>query len=82
LTLVKIYWRFVLYKSETGDWVGCFIYSPVSYTDLSIFITLTADEKSENQVYRNYLIGLSENIRNNSKEFLIRSAHENKFIIE
>ena len=75
-------WRFVLYKSETGDWVGRFIYSPVSYTDLSIFITLTADEKSENQVYRNYLIGLSENIRNNSKEFLIRSAHENKFIIE
>ena len=75
-------WRFVLYESETGDWIGRFIYSPASYVDLSMFITLNAEEKSKSKVDRNYLIELSENIRNNYKEFLIRSEKENKFIIE
>ena len=75
-------WRFVLYETENKDWIGSFVYSPVSFVDLSMLIILSPEEKNKAEIDRTFLIELSENIRNNYKEFLTRIENKNKFIIE
>ena len=74
-------WRFVLYEDPSKDWFGSFVYSPISVVDLSMIIKLTDEEKLKACKDRNFLIELSENIRNNHKTFLQRSLDEKLFII-
>ena len=72
-------WRFIIYETSKGDWVGDFVYSPISAVDLSMLILLNENEKSKAKANRNYLIELSESIRNNFKEYLKRSLNRDNY---
>ena len=72
-------WRFTLYESPDSNWYGDFIYSPQSFVDLSILIELTNEEKKSALQNRNFLIELSEKIRNNYKDYLNRSLNQEDF---
>ena len=75
-------WRFVLYTDEDGDWFGDFSYAPKSWIDLSMLIQLTPEEKQQASNNRDFLIQLSEEIRNNFRNFFPRSEDRKKYIIE
>jgi len=62
-------WRFVIYRTDSENWIGDFAYSPQSAIDLSMLIKLNSDEKREAQENRENLINLSEKIRNNYKTY-------------
>ena len=66
-------WRFVLYENPDEEWIGDFVYSPISFVDLSMLILLNEVEKGKAMINRNFLIELSEKIRDNYKEYLKRS---------
>ncbi len=72
-------WRFILYESQNGNWIGDFSYSPKSFIDLSLLIQLTDNEKTKAQNDRSFLIELSDLIRNNYNEFMNRALNRDKF---
>jgi|SRR5690554_1849463 len=72
-------WRFTLYESPDSKWYGDFIYSPQSFVDLSMLIALSDEEKKSALQNRNFLIELSEKIRNNYKDYLNRSLNQEDF---
>jgi len=72
-------WRFTLYESPDSNWYGDFIYSPQSFIDLSMLIKFTDTEKKSASQNRNFLIELSEKIRNNYKDYLNRSLNKEDF---
>ncbi len=72
-------WRFTLYESPDFNWYGDFIYSPQSFVDLSMLIELTDTEKKSALQNRDFLIELSEKIRNNYKHYLNRSLNQEDF---
>ena len=78
------HWRFVLYEGPDKGWVGDFVYSPISFVDLSMLISLSDAEKRKAMINRNYLIKLSEKIRNNYEYYLKRSLkrEDYEFILE
>jgi hypothetical protein len=72
-------WRFTLYESPDSNWYGDFIYSPQSFVDLSMLIELSDEEKKSTLQNRDFLIELSEKIRNNYKDYLNRSLNQEDF---
>ena len=72
-------WRFTLYESPDSNWYGDFIYSPQSFVDLSMLIELSDEEKKSASQNRDFLIELSEKIRNNYKDYLNRSLNQEDF---
>jgi len=72
-------WRFTLYESPDSKWYGCFIYSPQSFVDLSMLIELSDEEKKSALQNRDFLIELSEKIRNDYKDYLNRSLNQEDF---
>ena len=72
-------WRFTLYESPDSKWYGDFIYSPQSFVDLSMLIELSDEEKKSALQNRDFLIELSEKIRNNYKDYLNRSLNQEDF---
>jgi len=72
-------WRFTLYESPDSKWYGDFIYSPQSFVDLSMLIELSDEEKKSALQNRDFLIELSEKIRNNYKDYLNRSLNHEDF---
>jgi len=73
-------WRFILYEDVYGNWFCSFPYSPQSAVDLSMVILLTNEEQKKAQSDRNYLINLSDNIRNKYLDFLKRAIDTDKLI--
>ena len=71
--------RFVIYEDSNSDWYGSFIYSPLYVVDLSMLIPLSNDEKSVATLDRNYLIQLSEKIRDNYDSYLLRAVDTAQF---
>jgi hypothetical protein len=74
-------WRFILYEDKDGNWFGRFSYSPKSAIDLSMIISLTDEEQKKAKSDRNYLVSLSDTIRNKYIDFLRRAIDTDKFII-
>ena len=72
-------WRFILYESIEGKWFTSFSYSPSRAVDLSMFIELNEQEKARAKSDRNFLIELSESIKNNHQTFLSRSLNTKNF---
>jgi len=72
-------WRYTLYESPNGKWYGDFTYSPQSFVDLSMLIELTNEETKSASDNRDFLIELSESIRNNYKDYLTRSLIREDF---
>jgi len=72
-------WRFTLYESPDSKWYGNFIYSPQSFVDLTMLIALSDEEKKSALQNRDFLIELSEKIRNNYKVYLNRSLNQEDF---
>ncbi len=75
------YWKFILYETPDEKWIGYFTYSPTSFVDLSMYIILSNEKKLKAKKNRDYLIELSENVRNNYKKYLKKSIDEENFII-
>ena len=73
-------WRFVLYESKEKKWIGDFVYSPISFVDLSMLIVLTNQEKLKAEQNRQFLIELSEKIRNDFNRFLSRAENRNDYV--
>jgi hypothetical protein len=73
-------WRFILYETVNGRWIGDFVYSPQSFVDLSMLIELTDSEKALAQENRQYLIELSEIIRNNYNDYLKRALNRDNYL--
>lgn len=67
------HWVFTIYSSPDNKWYGSFVYSPVSYADFEMMLEFTEEEKQMALQDRNYLLRLSEEIRNNYKEYLLRA---------
>ena len=72
-------WSFTLYETADGKWIGEFVYSPYSYIDWNMLIELTDLEKTIAQNNRQYLIDLSEAIKNNYKNYLHRALDRNNY---
>lgn len=72
-------WRFTLYESPDSNWYGDFIYSPQSFVDLSMLLKLSDEEKASASHNREFLIELSEKIRNNYKDYLQRALNRKDF---
>ena len=75
-------WRFILYEDKDGNWFGRFPYSPQSAVDLFMIIMLTNEEQKKAMSDRNFLIKLSDTIRNKYKDFLKRAIDRNQFNIQ
>lgn len=67
-------WVFTIYTGPGDKWYGSFVYSPVSYADFEMLIELTEEEKQKAIQNRDFLLNLSEQIRNNHKEWLHKRA--------
>jgi len=75
----KEHWKFVLYETSQNEWIGNFVYSPSSFVDLSMLILLSEDEKQEAMENRNFLIELSDEIRDNYKSFQDRALKRENY---
>jgi len=73
-------WRFILYETINGKWIGDFVYSPQSFVDLSMLIELTDSEKALAEKNRQYLIDFSEDIRNNQNDYLKRALNRDNYL--
>jgi hypothetical protein len=73
------HWRFTLYESENKELYASFPYSPMSFTDLEIFIKLTNEEEIKARNDRKFLIEVSEDVRDNYKEYFSRALNHADF---
>ncbi len=72
-------WRFILYETINGKWIGDFVYSPQSFVDLSMLIELTDSEKALAEKERQFLIDFSETIRNNYNDYMKRALNRENY---
>ncbi|MCZ8329861.1 MAG: hypothetical protein O9282_00970 [Flavobacterium sp.] len=72
-------WRFTLYESQSKELYASFPYSPRSFIDLEIFIKLTEEEKIKAKNDRNFLLEISDDVRNNYKNYFSRTINFGDF---